>query len=119
MSSEISEVVATAAVSAAAQVRGPAPREVRSDPAVASKSTASPATPEQLRDAVNVLNQHFSAARADLRFTVEKDIGVLVVSVVDSKNGEVLMQLPTEQALRTAREIQRGHSGDHLVKAVA
>lgn len=123
MSSDRLEIVPAINPGEFQKPRAEVPRDlplVSSVPAkTAVQETTQPVSPVEVQQAVDVLNQHFGATRADLRFTIERDLGVLVVAVVDSKSGSVLMQLPTEQALRTAREVTRGQPGDALVKAVA
>ncbi len=110
MSSAISEATPATAVAAATIARNvPTPDGASAaHSAPPSTSPGTVASPAQVQAAVDTLNEHFSAYRGDLKFKVEKDIGVLVVSVVDAKSGEVLMQIPTEQALQTAREVRRG-----------
>ena len=106
MSSTISEVASAPGAAAVAAVRVEPPKTT----GATSSASATPATPQQVQAAVDTLNEHFSTYRSDLKFKVERDIGVLVVSVVDSGSGEVLMQLPSEQALQTAREVRRGNA---------
>lgn len=96
----------------------PVPKEAEPKQAQPAQTQPQP-TQAQLNDAVATLNQHFTIARSDLKFSVEQDTGVLVVSVVDANDGRVLMQIPTEQALRTAREVKRGLQGQSLIKVVA
>ncbi|HEX4894715.1 MAG TPA: flagellar protein FlaG [Solimonas sp.] len=53
---------------------------------------------------------------ADLHFRVDEDLGRIVVSIVDRRDGKVLRQLPSEEALRIAKALTE-HEG-HLVDAV-
>ena len=121
MRSDMLEVVPAVNPGEFQKLRADTPREssLASSPSSSAQEANPPASAIEVQQAVNVLNQHFAVSRADLRFSVERDLGVLVVAVVDAMNGSVLMQLPTEQALRTAREVSRGQPGDALVKAVA
>ena len=89
-----------------------APAEV-----AAPQATAGAATKAQLDQAVAELNSHFSAARTDLKFSVEKDLGVIVVAVVDAQDGKVLRQIPSEEAIRIARVITQQRNG--LIEATA
>lgn len=70
-----------------------------------------------MKRVVEELNQLFSNLHTDLRFSIEKDLGVIVVAVVDSRDGKVLRQIPSEDALRIARNIEKNLSG--LIAAVA
>lgn len=72
----------------------------------------------QLQKAVEALNRHFSEVRTDLKFTVDKALGVIVVAVVDARDGRVLRQIPSEEVLRIARVLD-GRSSPSLVEAVA
>ena len=47
-------------------------------------------------------------AGTQLRFRVESDIGRVVVQVLDSKSGEVLRQIPPDEAVRLARQALDG-----------
>ena len=98
----------------------PAPASVPPPQPAAAPPVADPAiTPEQLNAAVAVLNQHFTAMRTDIKFSMVPDLGMLVVAVVDAHDGTVLMQIPSEQALQTAREVNRGQGEPNLLNTVA
>lgn len=71
----------------------------------------------RLQQAVDRLNQHFSNVRTDLKFSIEKDLGVIVVAIVDAKDGTVLRQMPSEEALRISRVLS--NTSSHLIEAVA
>lgn len=45
-----------------------------------------------------------ATAGTQLKFRVESDIGRVVVQVLDINSGEVVRQIPREEALRLARE---------------
>jgi len=49
-------------------------------------------------------------AGTQLRFRVENDIGRVVVQVLDVKSGEVLRQIPPDEAVRLARRALDGPS---------
>lgn len=61
-----------------------------------------------LKQAVAALNQHYGAAGTDLHFTVDDASGQLVVAVVDAKDGTVLRQIPSEEALHIAQALKAG-----------
>lgn len=115
--SDVSAVPAAAPINA----RGDSPRALPLSTPVQQKEVAVPASPEasaqQLERAVEQLNRHFAEARTDLKFSVEKDLGVVVVAVVDSRDGTVLRQIPSEEALHIARTLDRQTSG--LIEATA
>ena len=101
--------------------RGDSPRALPLSMPVQQKEAAAPASSEansqQLEQAVEQLNRHFAEARTDLKFSIEKDLGVVVVAVVDSRDGTVLRQIPSEEALHIARTLDRQARG--LIEATA
>ena len=125
MSSPIGDINQAPAASAASPKREQASRvlplapEKSSAPAAPAPAPAPSAEPGSaaLQRAVEELNRHFNAQRNDLKFSVEKDLDVIVVAVVDSKDGTVLRQIPSADALRIARALHDAHGG--LIEAVA
>ncbi len=65
------------------------------------------AQPAQLAQAVDDLNKRFKDSQTSLRFSIDDDSGVTVVSVVDADDGTVLRQMPTEEALRVAKALDQ------------
>jgi len=63
--------------------------------------------PVQLAQAVDNLNKRFKDSHTDLRFSVDDDSGRMVVSVVDTTDGTVLRQMPTEEALRVSKALDK------------
>lgn len=47
------------------------------------------------------------SAAMNLKFSTDKDTGKAVVSLVDPTSGEVLCQMPTEEAIEVAKAIGR------------
>ncbi|GIX36245.1 MAG: hypothetical protein KatS3mg126_2024 [Lysobacteraceae bacterium] len=50
-----------------------------------------------------------ASAGTQLRFRVESDVGRVVVQVIDTQSGEVVRQIPREEALAMARKLLDGH----------
>jgi len=71
-----------------------------------TKSVTEPSKAE-LDLAVEKLND-FTAnvAKRDLKFTVDKDTSAFVVTVTDRETQEVIRQMPTEEALAVAKQIE-------------
>lgn len=111
-SSAVSAIQATVAVdrfgvSAAVPGGGvPVSAPIVEQPAVLA-ATEVAAEPVQLAQAVDDLNQRLRDARTDLRFSVDDDSGRVVVSIVDAADGKVLRQMPTEEALRVAKALDK------------
>jgi flagellar protein FlaG len=79
----------------------------RSTPPPSTQSQAKPAASngetERLRAAMKEIERKLADSRTDLQFRVDDDLHELIVSVVNSKDGSVLRQFPSEVALRIAR----------------
>lgn len=45
--------------------------------------------------------------RRDLRFSVDEETGRTVVKVLDSRSGEVIRQIPPEEMLALAEDLER------------
>jgi flagellar protein FlaG len=105
------EIQQTSAMGPVVQA-SPAPREIGSGlpaegaPAVAPAKTPEP-QPEQVKKAAEDIQKFVGAIATDLRFTVDKDSGRLIVSVVDSKTQQVVRQIPSEDIMKMARNIDR------------
>jgi len=65
----------------------------------------------ELESAVRELNQSMKASNSNLAFTVDPDTQQTIVSVKDSKTGEVIKQFPSKEAIAIAKaigDIQQG-----------
>lgn len=52
-----------------------------------------------------------AGGQTDLQFRVDESLGRVIVSVVDAKSGEVIRQMPSEEALRIARHLAEDRTG--------
>ncbi|MDR2153382.1 MAG: flagellar protein FlaG [Helicobacteraceae bacterium] len=55
---------------------------------------------EQFENLVSNLNESAHTLRMQLRFGYSEDIGGLYLSVLDAKSGDVIRQIPSEQAIK-------------------
>lgn len=106
---EIQPIGATGAAAPAAPVQREAlptllPSQTAS--AEAKKAEQQPKA-EEVKQAVKELQDFVSTVTTDLRFTVDKETGRTIVSVVDSKTQQVVRQIPTEDVMKIARNIDR------------
>ncbi|MGE1081062.1 flagellar protein FlaG [Pseudomonas shirazensis] len=60
---------------------------------------------EQVRNAVSEIEKFLSTSRRNLQFTTDEDSGKIVVKVIASETGELIRQLPSEEALRIASSL--------------
>jgi len=64
--------------------------------------------PAMLGEAAAALDDYFSQREPALNFRVDDESGRLVISLVDPGSGEVLRQIPSEEALHMAKALQDG-----------
>lgn len=77
-------------------------QSVPSDPAARE-----PADPEQLRSAVEKIQEFVSAAASDIQFSVDEDTGRTVVKVVDRQTQDIIRQIPSEEMLDLAQALDK------------
>ena len=83
-----------------------------------SAGTQPPANKAALAAAVSELNEHVQRIQRDIEFSIDQDSGRTVIKVVDSKNKEVIRQIPSEEALSLAHRLDELRGGSILkVKA--
>jgi flagellar protein FlaG len=58
-----------------------------------------------LKQAVSQLNDHVQNMQRDLQFSIDIESGNIVVKIIDAKNEKVIRQMPTEEALRLAKDL--------------
>nr|MBO2489186.1 flagellar biosynthesis protein FlaG [Gammaproteobacteria bacterium] len=63
-------------------------------------------TEEQVKAAVEQIESYLKASRRELQFEVDAESGCIVVRVRDPETGEVIRQIPGEDALKLARSLQ-------------
>lgn len=59
----------------------------------------------RLEQALETLNGRLEAWSTNLRFSVDKETDRVVVTVLDTNTGDVIRQIPTEEALQVARSL--------------
>lgn len=96
----------------------PAPVRAQPEPAPQVKTEAEPVnkleTPEidltsqieQLQDIVDRLNSSLEQLGRDLNFSVDQRLNKYVVVVQNKESGEVIRQIPDEEAMRMAHRIE-------------
>ena len=68
-------------------------------------------SPEELKKAVDVINQTVRQSNQNLEFSVDADTERTVVRMVDTSTGELIRQFPTEAALAISRDIEHFQQG--------
>ncbi len=56
--------------------------------------------------AIHVINAFLQDNQRGLRFQVDQDSGLTIITVVDSVSGEVVRQIPEQEMLKVARQLK-------------
>ena len=68
----------------------------------------------QLAAAIDKLNSEVQNLNRNLEFSLDKDSGELVVKIVDAKTREVISQIPRQEALQLAHNIEQYLQEHHI-----
>jgi len=71
-----------------------------------TESAQSTPSPQALNETVSRLNEAVQVVKRDLQFRVDDESGRTVITVLDSETEEVIRQIPPEQVLTLARNIE-------------
>ncbi|HEY8509355.1 MAG TPA: flagellar protein FlaG [Steroidobacteraceae bacterium] len=96
------------AVVSAKPAPGPAPSpaaESAAAPAAAPEPHAQARFTEALAKAAQQIEEYLRSSGRDLEFRIDEATGRTVVSVRDPQTGEVIRQIPSEEALRIAQHL--------------
>jgi flagellar protein FlaG len=78
------------------QITAPKPNQINFDPKKQQ---------ENLAQAINLLNEQMVSTKQGLGFSVDKSVPVPIVTVRNNSNGEVIRQLPSEEAVKMAHHL--------------
>jgi flagellar protein FlaG len=78
--------------------------------AASGASADAKAAPKDVGAAVKLIDQYIKASERDLEYSIDQVRGVAVVKVVATETGEVIRQMPTEEALRLADSMTKSGS---------
>ncbi len=96
------------AANAAARAPQLAPRTT---PVATDSAPEQRASPEQVTEAVQQMNRAMRMANSALEFRVDQDADRVVVTISDRDTGEVVMQIPSEEALALSRHLSEAAKG--------
>ena len=76
----------------------------------AKEEAAQPASREQVEAAVATIQDFVQNVRRSLNFSLEEGSGRVVVKVTDASSGDVIRQIPSEEALQLAENLSEVRS---------
>lgn len=82
------------------------PAPVSGPPQKAAPQAALEQSNAELRKALEELAQRLDSGRTQLNFRVDQQLNQVVISIVDPDSGAVLRQIPGEEVLRMAQNLQ-------------
>lgn len=83
----------------------------------ARKAEDTKRAPKALDQAIESLQAYMQSIQRSLDFSIDDSTGIIVVKVIEKATGELIRQLPTEEALELAKNIKEVDS--RLFKAKA
>ena len=66
-----------------------------------------PESEEQIKQAVQKIQETVDNLAHNLRFSIDEDTGRTVIKVMDARTEEVIRQIPTEEAIEIARTLDK------------
>ena len=72
---------------------------------VAPQQAPAPASREVVMEAVSDIADYVQSISRELQFQVDDNVGSTVITVVDRETGDVIRQIPSEEAVQMARFI--------------
>ena len=104
---EIQAIGATGAAAPGAPVQREALPALLPSPSAAGDAKAAAPKEKDVKEAVKDIQDFVSTVTTDLRFTVDKETGRTIVSVVDSQTKQIVRQIPSQEIMKIARNIDR------------
>ena len=75
-------------------------------PSTGKELPARAADSAEINEAVTRINEIVQSVQRDLSFNVDEDSGQTIIRVVDSGSGELIRQIPSEEALAIALQLR-------------
>jgi len=75
-------------------------------------------TEEKMKEAAKEMQKYVKSVERDLKFSVDKDSGRTVITVIDPETDKVVRQIPPEETLHILRNMERG-GGSSLFEEIA
>jgi flagellar protein FlaG len=84
---------------------------VNETPATEKQDTLQQPSPAELKQAVENINKSLKQSNKNLEFSVDTDTKKVLVKLVDTETGDVIREIPGEEALAIARSIDQYQQG--------
>ncbi|MGI4836750.1 MAG: flagellar protein FlaG [Janthinobacterium lividum] len=98
----------TPATQPSSETTGTADKLVSTVVTGASTDSADPSVnAANVQSAVKAIDQYIKASERDLEFSIDQVHGIAIVKVVSTETGEVIRQMPTEEALKLADNMSK------------
>ncbi len=82
------------------------------------KASAQQPAPEQVKAAVDAVNEAIKTRNVKIHFEIDDKTSQIVTRIVDSKTGDLIRQIPSEEVLRIARAMADKPTGTTTVPLV-
>lgn len=87
-------------------------------PVELSRAVAAEPSPQQLKSAVDNINQAMKQSNSSVQFSIDQSTKQTVIKVMDSQSGQLITQFPSKEALAISQMIAESQAGA-LVKQKA
>jgi flagellar protein FlaG len=96
-----------------AKVRAETPAQAAEKPAQPARQTpaAPPVEIHKIESVTRQIDSFLRSMNRSLQFRLDESTGRMIVSITDSETGEVIRQVPGDEALRIAQNLQSRLSG--------
>lgn len=91
-------------------VRPSADQKAEQSNAAQTEAGTTPASKEQLGGAVDDMNKFVQSLGRDIKFSLDDSTDQVVVKVVDKASGDVIRQMPSEEALKLSKNMKEMRS---------
>ena len=96
---------------AKARAEAPAQAAERSAEPVRQAPAAPPVEVHKIESVTRQIDSFLRSMNKSLQFRLDESTGRMIVSICDSETGEVIRQVPGEEALRIAQDLENRLSG--------
>ena len=96
--------------SASAAQSAVGPKAAGDQPAMPNQAEKPAAEREQLESAVSSIQEFVQSVKRSINFALDDESGRVVVKVTDASTGDVIRQIPSEEAIRLADSLDAARS---------